>query len=245
MRDEDGEDCMMRLNICRWLAVRAGVVAALAVSCCLVYADAVVPVTTAPASHGGDNYGRGPIALTDGSGMDRSVDPVDPSTWTVDYDNYPDEWMGQFFPTSAVNDKIAWVCFDVGEPLLIDKLYLWNIRYGGGVAGTKSYNLYYASSPAVALPSQPSKGSWSTTGMTPQGDYDFSTGGWTLFNPGGPLSLGKAVDDVVVIGGVTARYLAIEILENWGDTYGGGRVGFLEVALTSIPPPEGSVLVVR
>jgi hypothetical protein len=88
----------------------------------------------------------------------------------------------------------------------------------------------------VALPAQPAKNTYSNTGRTPQGDYDFNSGGWTLFNTAGTLTATKAGISTVELRGVSARYLALEILTNHGDTYNGGRVGFDEIAITAAPP---------
>lgn len=189
-------------------------------------------------SHGGDQYApNGLNSLLNGSGMTRP-DLADPSTWTVNYGNYPDEWMGSFL-VGASNSKKAWVAFDLGAPSALHKLYLWNIRYQAGIAGTATYNLYYANTPTVALPSQPNAGAYSVTGLTPQGDYDFSSGGWTQFNTSGVLSAPKAGNSIVDLNGVSAHYIALEILTNHGDTYQGGRVGFLETAITRSPMPTG------
>ena len=155
---------------------------------------------------------------------------ADPSTWTVSYGNYPDEWMGNYL-VGASNSKIAWMAIDLGAPSALHQLYLWNIRYQGGVAGTATYNLYHANTPTVALPPRPNPGAYSVTGLTPQGDYDFSSGGWTQFNTS-PLSVPKSGNSIVDLSGVSARYIALEILTNHGDTYRGGRVGFLETAIT-------------
>jgi len=234
----------MRGNI-PWRAVLVFSVAAVILGVAAGPADAgdFTVAVSVTGSHGGDRYGKGMISLIDGSGINQA-DASDPATWTVAYNNYPDEWMGQFFPAAdpeaeppvpgALNSKLAWASFDLGASTALSDFYLWNIRYGGGVAGTATYNLYYADSPTVALPAQPNKGAWSVTGLTPEGDYDFvSGGGWTLFNTSGVLSLSKSSDTILDLSGVTARYIAVEILTNHGDTYGGGRVGFLETAFTT------------
>jgi len=196
---------------------------------------ALIPVTGITGNHGGDRYGTGLGALINGSGMDTTAAPTDPSQWVVDYNNYPDEWMADPL-VDALNSKIAWVSLDLGTSTALGDLYLWNVRYGGGPDGTDTYNLYYADSPTVALPAQPNKGSWAITGLTPQGDYDFvNGGGWTLFNTTGALSIPKAGDSIVDLSGVSARYVALEILTNQGSTYHGGRVGLLEVAVTPEP----------
>ena len=194
-----------------------------------------VTVAAVTGSHGGDEYATGMTALVNGSGMTRP-DLADPSTWTVSYNNYPDEWMGNYL-VGAGNSKLAWVAFDLGASTALHQLYLWNIRYSGGVAGTATYNLYYADSPTVALPAQPNKGAYSVTGLTPQGDYDFTSGGWTKFNTSGTLSAPQAGNSIVDLSGISARYIALEILTNHGDTYLGGRVGFLETAFTRAVTP--------
>ena len=203
---------------------------------------AVVPVTGITGNHGGDEYGTGMGALINGSGMDTTADPSDPSKWVVAYNNYPDEWMANPL-VGALNSKIAWASFDLGTSTALADLYLWNVRYSSGGDGTATYNLYYADSPTVALPAQPNKGSWSNTGLTPQGDYDFvNGGGWTLFNTTGVLTVPKKGDSVVDLSGVTARYVALEILTNQGSTYNGGRVGLLEVAVTTPEPATMALL---
>ena len=212
----------------------------------LANAEMLVPVTGITANHGGDQYGLGLISLIDGSGMDRTASQWDPSTWTCTENHYNQTWMGNFLvsltdpnPVPTLNEKLAWVVFDLGGPTELVNMYLWNIRYQGGPAGTKDYNVYYTDSPAVALPSEPTKGKIAITGLTPEGDYDFASpsSGWTNLNTSGALTINKAGDSVVALG-ITARYISLEILSNHGDTYKGGRVGFSEVAFTEPDDPQ-------
>ena len=138
--------------------------------------------------------------------------------------------------TPGLNGKVAWACLDFGSKTPLGMLYLFNTNYAGGISSTDQFNLYYADSPAVALPAQPAKATYATTGLTPQADYNFSSGGWTLFNTAGPLTATKAGITSFNLPGVSTRYLAIEILSNQGDTNSGGRVGFDEIAVTVAPP---------
>ena len=115
-------------------------------------------------------------------------------------------WLAPAIPNSP-----GWPS-DLGAPSALDQLYLWNIRYQGGIAGTATYNLYYADSPTVALPPRPKPGAYSVTGLTPQGDYDFSSGGWTKFNTSGALSAPKAGNSIVTSAGsppVTSRWRSL------------------------------------
>jgi hypothetical protein len=222
----------------------------LALSGGFVNADLIAPIVSLTGSHGGDRYGNGLASLTNGSGMTKA-DPSDPSTWTFNGGAYADEWMASSLVvggvvTPGLNGKCAWASFDLGAAAMLSKLWLFNNNYQGGVSGTKEYNLYYADSPSVALPAQPDKWTYSNTGLTPQGDYDFSGGGWTKFNTAGVLTAPKAGTTSVDLSVVTARYLAVEILSNHGDTYDKNRAGFDEVALTALMRPlTGMVFIVR
>ena len=193
----------------------------------------IAPITSLSGSNGGDQYANGMGSMINGSGMNKP-DPADPSTWTFNGNHYNTEWMGWFFPTPAINNKLAWASFDLGASTPLQDLYLFNNNYQSGISGVNQYNLYTADSPTVALPAQPPKNQFSVTGLTPQGDYDFSSGGWTKFNSS-PLNATKAGSDVVDLSGISARYIALEILSNHGDTYKGGRVGLEEVAVMAAP----------
>ena len=195
--------------------------------------DITTPIVAQTGSHGGDPYGNGMVSLTNGSGIAKAV-TADPSTWTFNGSAYQDEWMANYL-TGAGNSKVAWAAFDLGTAKSLTKLWLFNTNYGGGPSGVEQYNLYYAVAPAVPLPAQPGKGSYANTGLTPQGDYHFSSGGWTKFNTSSALIATATGIDSIDLGGMSARYLAVEILSNHGDTYQGGRVGFDEVAVTITP----------
>jgi hypothetical protein len=206
-------------------------------------ASILAPVSAVTANHGGDQYGNGLISLFNGSGMDTTADPADPSTWICITNHYNQEWMGNFLDhldppdVPTLNSKLAWVVFDLGSSINLQDLYIWNIRYQGGIAGTQTYNIYYTDSPTVALPAEPSKGVTAITGLTPQGDYDFAGSGWSKHNTTGVLTAPKGGDSVVALG-ITARYIGIEILSNHGDIYKGGRVGFSEVAFAANADPN-------
>jgi hypothetical protein len=201
--------------------------------------SALVEIASLTGSNGGDQYANGMVSLTNGSGIHKA-DPDDPSTWTFSNANYQDEWMASYLKaagtvTPGLNRKVAWACLDFGSKTPLGMLYLFNTNYSSGVSGTDQFNLYHSDSPAVALPAQPLRNTYSTTGLSPQGDYNFAGGGWTKFNTPGPLSAAKAATTAINLPGVSARYLAIEILSGQGDTTGGGRVGFDEIAVTAAP----------
>ena len=199
---------------------------------------ATVPVADIFGHNEQDNFGQGFISdMINGSGMnDNDADGVvgwpagegDPSTWAATSSQWQAEWQsrdllgdgeeGEDLPT---NGKIGWAIFDLGGSFSdLENLYLWNQRENNG-RFTASFNVYLAETPSVAPVHGPTNGS--------SIDYDFSSGGWTLINTGGPLSGTFRGDQVVSLGGGTGRYVAIEILANNGDTE---RVGLAEVAIT-------------
>lgn len=232
------------------VALAVAVVVSLGFVTASVRAD-LVSIASVTGSNGGDRYANGMTSLTDGSGIAKA-DASDPSTWTFDGSHYSDEWMAWYFkdgdgnPTTGLNGKLAWASLDFGTTSALQDLYIFNNNYAGGVSGMQDFNLYYADSPSVALPATPAKNTFADTGLTPEGDYDFSSGGWTLFNTSGNLTATQADVTVLDLSGVSARYLGIEILSNYGDTYNGGRVGFDEVAVTEgvIPEPSAAILAV-
>jgi hypothetical protein len=214
-------------------------------------AQTVVPVTGVT-GHDGGNWPSTLGHLTDmvnaldpgwatddhNTGMDTSADPSDPSTWTYAGNDWKFEWKANSRLDSATstNAKIGWTVIDFGGPVDgLENMYLWNVRFQADTENVETYNIYYSSSPTAGLPPMPN--SKSTTG-----DYDFSSGGWTLLNTAGALSLGtnnannSAPQGVVALGGIEARYVGIEILTAGDET--ANRVGLAQVEFTALPEPS-------
>lgn len=203
----------------------------------VLQADIVsIPISSVTGSNGG-NYAGTLDKMIDGSGMTQP-DILTPSTWTATSNSYPDEWQASSLLSGATNSKIGWAAFNLGSSISnIQDLYLWNVREDAA-RGTNTYNIYYGDSPTVALPAAPPT---NTLGS----DYDFSSGGWTLFNTSGALSVpqsGSTPDSanaVVDLGGISAQYIGLEMLTNHGTSR--PNVGLAEVAITydNSPPPSG------
>ncbi|MBT3296946.1 MAG: hypothetical protein HN919_20115 [Verrucomicrobia bacterium] len=195
----------------------------------------LAPISTITAHHVGQ--GAGITLAIDGSGMTKA-DPLDPSTWTRTSSGWTDEWQATAILNagSSINGKIGWLAFDLGSstPLLQD-LYLWNCAQSAS-ARVKEFNIYYCVTLSVALPA--------ATGTAT--DYDFASGGWTRFNPSVPMLLPSGVTSspqgIVNLGGISARYVALEVITNYGNT---SRAGMAEIGLTLQPPPSGTMIMIR
>jgi len=236
------------------LAAAAGMVVALAGA---ANAGIVVPATGVT-GHDGGNWPATLGHLTDmlngltpGSmgtadhnpGMDTTPDPTDPSTWLYAGNSWQQEWKAnsRLDPLTSSNAKIGWASIDLGGSVAgLENMYLWNVRHQNNTENVATYNVYHATSPTAALPAMPN--SKSTTG-----DYNFASGGWTLLNLGGALSLpinpsnNNTPQAVVALGGISARYIGLEILTA-GNGTGAGRVGLAQVEITQIPEPASLAL---
>lgn len=98
-----------------------------------------VPATLVTGSHGG-NYNGTLVKMIDGSGMTRP-DPSNPTTWTIAWQNYYDEWQATSLLSTGTseNAKIGWAIIDLGSSTAnLSKLYLWNVRDSARTAGTKT-----------------------------------------------------------------------------------------------------------
>ncbi|MGA0900837.1 MAG: hypothetical protein ACO3SO_10575 [Luteolibacter sp.] len=215
-------------------------------------AATVIPITDVFGHNERSNFAGTITDMIIGSGMNGyGVDgnvgwpsgEGDPTTWSATNDSYGNEWQSQGILDSgtSINGKIGWAVFDLGTVTSnLENIYLWNVRENNARA-VNEYNIYYASSPGLAVPHGPTGGSSNT-------DYDFSGSGWTKVN-GSTLNMswrntdGAAYNDVVSLGGTSARYIAIEIISNGVGTTGDAtRTGLAEVAITQIPEPSVALL---
>jgi hypothetical protein len=208
--------------------------AGIAFAACSASAAVIAP-TFVTASHGGDHYGTNTLATYDGIGVTK-IDANDPSTWSFDGNTYQNEWMGASITGGGTNSKTGFIIFDLGSSQALGDLWLFNNNYSGGSSGTQGFNIYVADAPTVALPSAPAK-----SAPYEGADYDFIDGGSGWSQIGGQEALAQQGIGSYTLG-VTARYVAIEQLSNYGDTNGGNRTGFEEIAITAVPEPTTTAL---
>lgn len=216
----------------------------------------VIPVTEVFAHNEKANFAGVIGDMINGSGMNGYPDTgnpgwpageADPSLWTATANGYTSEWQsgdllgdGEIGEPVPTNGKIGYAIFNLGAPVAgLDKFYLWNVRENGNRA-VKDYNIYYAVNPSVT----PVHGPTGNLSI----DYDFASGGWTQVGGTASMSFrttaGAAANAIVDLGGVTARYLAIEILSNGvGATPDTTRTGLAEVGVTAtvVIPEPGSL----
>ena len=221
-------------------------------------AASVIPVTIAYGHNNRDNFGGNIGDVYNGSGMNGFNYPGSgadtnqppgwpvgyglPSTWTTNSGQYRDEWQADQLldRTTSINAKVGWIIFDLGSTTVgLDQMYLWNGRQIGTNA-MKDFNLYYSTAPVVPSTQGP-------TGGTSADDYNFGVAAWTKVNSG-LLTLADndnaAAQGVYSLGGVTARYVAVEMMSRHsGNTDpNNGRIGFAEVGFTAVPEPSAVFL---
>ncbi len=219
----------------------------------------VVPVNAVSGHNIKDNYGGGIQDTINGSGMNgydwQNGDSNSfvaapetwpageglPSTWTSTSLQYRDEWQAQgvLDTATSLNGKLGWIVFDLGSVVSsLDELYLWNVVESTG-RGTQAFNVHYASSGITALPA-------GSTGVGAADDYDFTDTAWSKLNATtltltqATKSSGLPAHGIVDLGGISAQYIAVEIMSNYGDA---SKVGLAEVGITAVPEPSTFALI--
>jgi autotransporter-associated beta strand protein len=227
-----------------WVVMLAGVVSA---------GEVAIPIDpdNNVSGSGQGNYSGDITKMTDGSGMNGNGNNDNgtivgwphgfgaglPSTWTNTANDWHADYQALGVLTGATNGKLGWITFDMGTSLPLVNLYFWNC-INGSTAGSKGFNLYFATN-ALAIPS-PAKV-----------DYEFSvTNGWTQYgdddaNPTTPRytmaqgTLNQSYCATIGVTGTTARFVGIEVLTNYGSA---NRIGLAEFAATYLddtPPTLG------
>ena len=247
-------------------ALFSAIIAALAIAGS-ASAASVSPVT-AYGHNNKDNYGGNISDIYNGSGMNgynwtggspNNGNPPaiwpesDVSLWEITSGEYRDEWQADQLldNTTSINNKVGWVIMDLGAVYDINSMYLWNgIQIGTNAL--KDFNVYVATAPVVP-------GTQGPTGGGDADDYDFGAAAWTSVLTGQVLADGVgagavdgdydgtgagAADGVYNLGGVSARYVALEMLSRHsGNTDpDNGRIGFAEAGFDVVPEPSSLAL---
>lgn len=173
-----------------------------------------------------------------GTSADTSEGTNNPAVWTWS-GTYQQTWHANSILNSgtSLNGKIGWVVIDFGEIVNgLSKLYMWasaTSQTDSGKEQVRNYNLYYSSGVGTnALPPMPDS-------KTTRGDYDFSSGDWTLIGSNTLGSVHGAVSNTNMLNGVSARYIGIEIMTIAAvDT----RMAIAQVEITRTLPPSGTLI---
>jgi hypothetical protein len=192
-----------------------------------------------------DNYSGNITDVYNGSGMNGNPQtggplPADITAWVRDGNHYQMEWQADQLldNTTSINAKVGWIIMDLGEEYVVGDMYLWNGQQIGTNA-MKDFNIYYSTAPVVPATQGP-------TGGSAADDYNFGVPAWTPSLLGAQVlgdgtGAAGAADGIYDLGGVTARYVALEIMSRHNgnvdpDT---GRIGFAEAGfdVSAVPEP--------
>ena len=195
----------------------------------------LVPGVTAISSFSTATSNRTPLSAVDGSGLNAPATPGVPSAWTHQggTGTFGGDWNWLAFarstdPLPGVDNH--WIAFDLGAAIELDSMNVFNfgVASGGNNArGTNQADIYYRSD---------SFGTNSDNNHTA-----FDSTGWTLLGTAGTQSFAIGPNDGsfqgatnVPLGGITARYFAIDINSSHGDSnfVGLGEVQFFDSNVT-------------
>ena len=230
-----------------------------------------VSPTTAYGHNNRNNFGGNIEDIYNGSGMNgynwESGDPnegsppavwpeSDVSLWEITSGQYRDEWQAdQLLDSStSLNNKVGWVIMDLGAEYQVNSMYLWNAIQLNTQA-LKDFNVYVSTdgaSPIIPATQGP-------TGGGDANDDDFGASAWTAVLTAQVLADGGnagatdgdydgtgegAADGVYNLGGVTARYVALEMLSRHNGNFdpNNGRIGFAEAGFDVVPEPGAVAL---
>lgn len=179
------------------------------------------------------------LATADTSTGMTLVDPADPSTWTWS-GGYQQTWHANSILSGTSSGKIGWVVMDLGSVVgNLENLYMWASstgQTGGGTEQVRNYNIWYSSGVGInALPAMPN--SKATTG-----DYDFTVGDWVSAGSNTLGSAHGAVSNTNALGGISARYIGIEVMSIGGVD---NRMAIAQIEITAadpIPEPSAALL---
>lgn len=197
---------------------------------------ALVSYSTTHVHNNKNNFGGNMADLYTGEEITKG-DANDPSTWTLTSTAYQASWQANARLDFATYGKIGYAALDFGSVTTnLDELFIWNLRDTGTTRGVKEYNIWYAGDSITSFLASPTDNS--------AVNYDFTAGnGWTKLNASTltlPTASGQTPEAVISLGGIDARYIAIEIISAQGTTT---RVGLNEVAVTqTIVVPEPSAI---
>ncbi|WFB35563.1 PEP-CTERM sorting domain-containing protein [Kiritimatiellota bacterium B12222] len=181
---------------------------------------------TARASTWANGDYRTPISAFNGAGL--SFNGSD-----YEHDTSPNDHMWLTDPNVDISE--SWVLVDMAAAYDLDSIRVWNYNESGQAKylrrGVNEAKIWVTTAGTIPVDES--------------GNFDFSSNGWSQVGGGVTFEQAPGTDgyvapaaNTVALGGVTARYLAIEVDSNHGTN----EVGLSEVQLFAVPEPSSVVL---
>ena len=149
---------------------------------------------------------RGPSQAVNGTGMSDADGNGIPETHGANQYGENISWMSNTLGGGSGQDPDPWFKIDLGTSYTLDHMRVWNfnVTLGNNARGVQTGDIYVSNSP-----SDPGS--------------SFTDPAWTLLEAGHafPIAPGNSdydAPDVIGLSGLTARWLAIDITSNYGDT---------------------------
>lgn len=150
------------------------------------------------------------------------------------------QWLTDYANNPVAAD--SWMLVDLGTTYALHSIRVWNYNEAGQALngtgrGVKDAKIWVT-----------------TTGTIPEdssGAFDFASNGWTQVGSGIQFAQAPGTDDYVAppentvsLGGITARYVAIDVDSRWVSAGGnaGKEVGLAEVQFFAVPEPASMAL---
>ena len=214
----------------------------LALGLCTISANAaLISGVTAISSYSTATASRTPASAVNGSGLNSSATPDVPGSWTHQGGSgvYGENWNWLAFARVDLNPNNAnvanhWIGFDLGATVSLESMSLFNLGVSSGGNNDRGVNqgdIYYRSD--------------SFGNNSDNNNVAFDNTDWTLLGTAGAQTFAIGPNDGsfqgatnVPLGGISARYFAIDINSDHGD---GDFVGIGEVQFFT-PEPSTSAL---
>ena len=193
---------------------------------------------TAIASDADSSNGRTPSATVNGSGLNSPGTPNVPGAWQH---QGGENDTGSNWNWMAEGEADEWIAFDLGEVETLQSMNVFNFGISdsknGNNRGVQQGDIYYRSD---------GFGSNSNNNK-----MAFNNTGWTLLGTAGSQTFAKGPKNGnftngtnVSLGGISARYFAIDVNTNYGhpSQVGLGEVQFFSAAAAAVPEPSSAML---
>lgn len=197
----------------------------------LVHAGLITNLTVQSADLG-SNAGMGPEKAINGSGLPNNT-PALSGGHRVDWDKH---WWG------PDTDSSPQITIDLGGEYVVETIHVWNYNESAATKtrGLKEVDIYVSpDTNAVNLVKLGTTGDGTHDYL---GHFQFPQAGGTNDYPGFELDLSGITNAFLL---AKVRLIQIQALNNWGNTKGAGLAEVQFGGTLYIPPPLGTVIIVK